>query len=112
MWNTTASLQKIATYANESNERKPEVIAVGHFHKNAYTKVAGIHCVHSGSLTQPSPFMYGQQLRSCLCAYVLEFSFTEGGQIIGFNNKLYDYDYAYDPKYGEGHRPAWRHKGF
>lgn len=68
-----------------SDNDKPNILLIGHFHKNLYMMYKNIHVVCVPSLEARTPFMTGNALINDVGYDVLEFTINEKGDVKKFN---------------------------
>ena len=79
-----------------SGNEKPDILAIGHYHKAEYIFVRGVHVVQTACTQDQSPFMRKKRLAAHLGGWIIEFSTDSQGAITRFKSEylpFYDKDY-------------------
>lgn len=64
-----------------SGGEKPNILAIGHYHKAEYIFYRNIHCFQTGTLCAQTPFMRGKGLAAHMGGWIVEIEVDEQGSI-------------------------------
>lgn len=79
-----------------TGNEKPDILAIGHYHKAEYIFVRGVHVVQTGCTQDQTPFMRKKRLAAHLGGWVIEFATDAQGAVTKFKSEylpFYDKDY-------------------
>ena len=93
-WNGTAyaisyQIQKMVEAM--SGGEKPNILAVGHFHKHEYLFYRNVHCFQTGTFQAQTPFMRGKGLAAMMGGWIVEVRVNSDGHIEGIKQELVPY---------------------
>lgn len=64
-----------------SGGEKPNILAIGHYHKSEYIFYRNVHAFQTGCFQAQTPFMKGKGLAAMMGGYIVEIHVTEDGTI-------------------------------
>lgn len=64
-----------------SGGEKPNILAIGHYHKAEYLFYRNVHCFQTGCLQSQTPFMKGKQLAAHMGGWIVEVHVDDDGTI-------------------------------
>ena len=86
---TSYKLQKMIE--SMESDSKPNIIAVGHYHKQLYMFYRNVHGLLTGCFQGQTPFFRGKGISSQLGGWIVTIRVVEDGTIIGFEPEFVPY---------------------
>lgn len=86
---TSYKLQKMIE--SMESDSKPNIIAVGHYHKQLYMFYRNVHGLLTGCFQGQTPFFRGKGISSQLGGWIITIRVIEDGTIIGFEPEFVPY---------------------
>lgn len=86
---TSYKLQKMIE--SMESDSKPNIIAVGHYHKQLYMFYRNVHGLLTGCFQGQTPFFRGKGISSQLGGWIVTIRVIEDGTIIGFEPEFIPY---------------------
>lgn len=86
---TSYKLQKMIE--SMESDSKPNIIAVGHYHKQLYMFYRNVHGLLTGCFQGQTPFFRGKGISSQMGGWIVTIRVVEDGTIIGFNPEFVPY---------------------
>ena len=86
---TSALSYKIQKLINSINdEDKPDILAVGHYHKTEQLFYSGIHAFQTGTFCAQTPFMKGKSISASMGGWICEADVDASGKIVSLKTQL------------------------
>lgn len=82
-----------------SGGEKPNILAVGHYHKVEYLFYRNIHIYQTGCLQAQTPWMKGKQIAAIMGGWIVEAHVDEEGTITKIKHEFIPYYYAIPDDY-------------
>lgn len=82
-----------------SGGEKPNILAVGHYHKVEYLFYRNIHIYQTGCLQGQTPWMRGKQIAAMLGGWIIEAHVDEEGMITRIKHEFIPFYYAIPDDY-------------
>lgn len=79
--------QKIIEAMETGLEKKPTILAVGHFHKFEYLFYHGIHCFQTGCFQSATPFTIGKGISVSMGGWIVTIDLDENGNMVAITPK-------------------------
>lgn len=73
------------------SDSKPNIVAVGHYHKHLYMFYRNVHCLLTGCFQGQTPFTRGKGISVHLGGWIVEIRVLEDGTIVGFKSEFVPY---------------------
>lgn len=73
---------------------KPNILAIGHYHKAEYLFYRNVHCFQVGTFCGQTPFMRGKGISAHMGGWIIEISVDENGYIQRISPQLIPYYYS------------------
>jgi UDP-2,3-diacylglucosamine pyrophosphatase LpxH len=70
-----------------SGGEKPNILAVGHYHKAEYILYRNVHCFQTGCFQAQTPFMKGKQIAAFMGGWIVEVRVNDEGTITGIKQE-------------------------
>lgn len=70
---------------------KPNILAIGHYHKLEYLFYRNVHCFQTGTFLAQTPYMRGKQIAAMMGGWILEINVDEKGYIQKIKQELIPY---------------------
>lgn len=86
---TSYKLQKMIE--SMESDSKPNIIAVGHYHKQLYMFYRNVHGLLTGCFQGQTPFFRGKGISSQLGGWIVTIRVIEDGTIVGFDPEFVPY---------------------
>ena len=64
-----------------SGGEKPNILAVGHYHKAEYIPYHNVHCIQTGTLQAQTPWMRGKSIAAAMGGWIIELHVSDDGTI-------------------------------
>lgn len=82
-WDGTAYAfsYKIQKAVDSMDEEKPDILAVGHYHKAEYIFYDGVHCFQTGCFQSATPFTKGKNISVHMGGWIVSAEVDGGGRI-------------------------------
>jgi hypothetical protein len=64
-----------------SGGEKPNILAVGHYHKMEYIFYRNVHCFQTGCFQAQTPWMKGKQIAAFMGGWIVEVNVNDDGTI-------------------------------
>jgi len=74
-----------------SGGEKPNILAIGHYHKGFYMPYRNVHCVLGGCFQAQTPFLRGKTIQVAMGGWVIEALVDEEGFIQRFTPSFYQF---------------------
>lgn len=71
-----------------SGGEKPNILAVGHYHKSEYMMYRNVHSVQTGCLQAQTPFMRGKSIAAMMGGWIIEIHVNDDGTIRRFKQEF------------------------
>ena len=79
--------QKIVEAMETSMEKKPTILAIGHFHKFEYLFYHGIHCFQTGCFQSATPFTIGKGISVAMGGWIITLDLDSEGNLLSITPK-------------------------
>jgi len=89
-----------------SGGEKPNILAVGHYHKQEYIAYRNVHCFQTGTFQAQTPFMRGKGIAAIMGGWIVEAMVDESGTIKKLRSEWLPYYTAIKDDY-----KRWSEKG-
>lgn len=70
-----------------SGGEKPNILAVGHYHKAEYFFYRNVHCFQTGAFQAQTPFMKGKGISAFIGGWIVEVKVNDDGTIAGIKQE-------------------------
>lgn len=70
---------------------KPNVLAVGHYHKAEYLPYRNVHAIQTGCFQAQTPWMKGKQIAAVVGGWIIEIHVDDEGSIHRFKSEFFPY---------------------
>lgn len=77
-----------------SGGEKPNILAVGHYHKIDYLFYRNVHCFQTGCLQAQTPWMRGRGIAAMMGGWIIELEVDKKGEIIRVKQEFFPFYYA------------------
>lgn len=74
-----------------SGGEKPNILAIGHYHKAEYLFYRNVHCIQAGTFCAQTPFMRGKGLAANMGGWIVEITVNDEGYIQKMTQTLIPY---------------------
>lgn len=64
-----------------SGGEKPNILAIGHYHKSEYLPYRNVHCIQTGCFQSQTPFMRGKGIAAMMGGWIIEAIVNDSGAI-------------------------------
>ena len=82
---------------------KPNILAVGHYHKAEYFMYRNVHCFQTGAFQAQTPFMRGKGIAAAMGGWIVEAYVDKQGYITNLRSEWIPYYVAIKDDF-----KAWR----
>ena len=82
-----------------SGGEKPNILAVGHYHKAEYIFYRNIHCFQTGCLQAQTPWMRGKSIAAMLGGWIIEVEVAKDGTVVRIKNEFIPFYYGIKDDY-------------
>jgi DNA polymerase II small subunit/DNA polymerase delta subunit B len=65
-----------------SGGEKPNIVAVGHYHKAEYLFYRNVHCFQTGCFQAQTPFMRGKNLAAMMGGWIVDVTVAKDGSVL------------------------------
>lgn len=76
------TMQKLVESLQEGE--KPHIILAGHYHKQGYNQIRGVHAIQTGCFQDQTPFMRKKKLSAAVGGWIIEVHTDENGAVSRF----------------------------
>ncbi len=66
---------------------KPQILAMGHYHKSEYIYYRDVHCIQTGCTQDQTPFLRKKKIQVALGGWIIEFQQSQDGAINSFKGE-------------------------
>jgi hypothetical protein len=70
---------------------KPNMLAVGHYHKAEYIFYRNVHCIQTGCFQAQTPWMAGKGIAAMVGGWIIEITVDDGGNIKRFTPTFFPF---------------------
>jgi len=74
-----------------SGGEKPNILAVGHYHKAEYFPYRNVHCFQTASFQAQTPWMKGKGISAFIGGWIVEIRVEEDGSITGIKQEYFPF---------------------
>jgi hypothetical protein len=82
-----------------SGGEKPNILAVGHYHKAEYFPYRNVHCFQTGCFQAQTPFMRGKGIAAFMGGWIVEAHVDDEGTITSIEQEFIPYYVAIKDDY-------------
>lgn len=82
-----------------SGGEKPNILAVGHYHKAEYIFYRNIHIYQTGCLQAQTPWMKGKQIAAMMGGWIVEAHVDQDGTVVRIKNEFIPFYYGIPDDY-------------
>lgn len=82
-----------------SGGEKPNMLAIGHYHKAEYLFYRNVHCFQTGCIQAQTPWMKGKSIAAMMGGWIIEVEVDKEGTITRLKSEFFPFYYAIKDDY-------------